>query len=40
MPTGSAAPEEAVLRMIRDGKASWGGGRPQARQDLAMAHLT
>lgn len=32
-PVGMSATEVAVRRMVLDGKASWGGGRPQAIQD-------
>lgn len=31
-PTGMSDTEEAIRRMVLDGKASWGGGRPQALQ--------
>lgn len=33
MPTGIPAADEAVRRMILDGKANWGGGRPQPLQN-------
>ena len=29
-PVGMSAAEEAVRRMVLDGKACWGGGKPQA----------
>ncbi len=32
-PIGMSATEEAVRQMVLDGKASWGGGRPQALRD-------
>ncbi|WP_153306868.1 type II toxin-antitoxin system Phd/YefM family antitoxin [Desulfonatronum thioautotrophicum] len=31
-PAGIPATEEAIRQMVMDGKANWGGGRPQALQ--------
>ncbi len=33
IPVGMSATEEDVRQMVLDGKACWGGGKPQALRD-------